>query len=47
MLDILIDNMLVQRRIITEHCFEDECSKKLNGSFQTLAELSENKPLIC
>jgi hypothetical protein len=45
--DILIDTMLVQRRITMEHCFEDECSKKLNGSFQTSAELSDIKPLSC
>ena len=47
--DILIDTMLVRLRIITitEHCFEDERSKKLNGYFQTSAELSDIKPLIC
>ena len=45
--DILIDTMLARRRIITEHCFKDERSKKLNGSFQTSAALSDMKPLIC
>ena len=38
--------MLVRQRIITVLCFEDESTKKLNGSFQTSGELSNIKPLI-
>ncbi len=47
MLVIVINDMCVRRRrMITVLCFEDERSKKLNGSFQTSVELSDIKPLI-
>ncbi len=42
MLVIVINDMHVRRRrMITVLCFEDERSKKLNGSFQTSVELSD------
>jgi hypothetical protein len=43
---MLINDMLVRRRMIIVLCFEAERSKKLNGHFQTSVEPSDIKPLL-